>query len=129
MSFSLSERSIFSSMGASPSTSLVAANRTGTPARWAWSSMRWQMAWMHRCTAPEQKSSRWGFSRFSATCMACSMSSSMPSFLAAEMGMTGMPRACSRWFTCTVLPLARISSIMFSASTMGMPSSMSCKVR
>ena len=32
-------------------------------------------------------------------------------------------------FTSTVLPLARISSIMFSAITMGMPSSISCMVR
>ena len=39
-------------------------------------------------------------------------------FLAAEMGTTGMPSVSSSWFTMMVPPLARTSSIMFSASTM-----------
>ena len=45
------------------------------------------------------------------------------------MGMTGMPSSRSSSLTSTVPPLARTSSIMLRASTMGMPSSMSCMVR
>lgn len=61
--------------------------------------------------------------------MAWSISSLMPSFFTAEMGTTGMPRACSSSLTRTVPPLARTSSIMFRARTMGMPNSMSCMVK
>ena len=53
----------------------------------------------------------------------------MPSFLAAEMGTTGMPSAFSSSFTRMVPPLARTSSIMFSASTMGICNSINCMVR
>ena len=45
------------------------------------------------------------------------------------MGTTGTPSSASSPFTSTVLPFARISSIMFRAITMGMPSSISCMVR
>ena len=53
----------------------------------------------------------------------------MPSFLDAEMGTTGMPSSFSISFTSMVPPLPSTSSIMLSASTMGIPSSMSCIVR
>ena len=53
----------------------------------------------------------------------------MPSPRAAEMGTTGMPSSLSSSFTRMVPPPSRTSSIMLSASTMGMPSSMSCIVR
>ena len=118
----------------SPSTTLVAAKRSGMPAATAWSSIRCMMLCRQRCTAPpwsslSQKSCRRGRSWYFATCRACSTSSSMPSFLAAEMGSTGMPSMRSISFTRTVPPLLRISSIMFRASTMGVSSSISCMVR
>ena len=53
----------------------------------------------------------------------------MPSFFEAEIGTTGMPSACSSAFTLIVPPFWRTSSIMFSASTMGMFSSISWQVR
>ena len=56
-------------------------------------------------------------------------SSSMPSFFAAEMGTTGMPRRSSISLILMEPPLPFTSSIMFSASTMGTSSSMSCMVR
>lgn len=49
----------------------------------------------------------------------------MPSPLAAEIGMTGMPSSCDSFLTWIVLPLARTSSIMFSARIIGMFSSIS----
>ena len=116
-------------MGLSPSTNFVAAKRMGTPAASAWSSTMCASEWMQRCTAPEQKSCRLGSIFSCAARSACSISSSMPSFFAAEMGTTGTPSSSSSLFTSTVLPLARISSIMFSAMTMGRFSSMSCMER
>ena len=53
----------------------------------------------------------------------------MPSFFAAEIGTTGTPSSSSSALTMMVPPLARTSSIMFSASTNGMFSSISCIVR
>ena len=119
----------------SPSTSFVAAKRTGMFARAAWSSTRWQIPWMQRCSAPwsgpsaAQKSRRPGCSRKRATVSACSTSSPMPSFFAALIGTTGMPRSPSSLFTSTVPPLDVSSSIMFRASTIGRSSSMSWSVR
>ncbi len=53
----------------------------------------------------------------------------MPSFFTAEMGTTGMPSAASSSLMWMDPPLADSSSIMFRASTIGMLSSMSCRVR
>ena len=133
-SFSFWSRSSRSSTNRSPSASLLAANRGGIPARSAWSSMSAMMPCRHRCTAPScssgaQKSWRTGGSWNRATCSAWSTSSPMPSFLDAEMGTTGMPSSFSISFTSMVPPLPSTSSIMLSASTMGIPSSMSCIVR
>ena len=119
----------------SPSTSLVAAKRGGIPACLAWSSTRCMTAWMQRCSAPlsgpsaAQKSCLPGSSRWRATCSTCSTSSDVPSFLAAEMGTTGMPSIRSSRLTSTEPPLAATSSIMLSARTMGRSSSMSWSVR
>ena len=60
------------SIRVSPSTSLVAAKRSGSPAAAAWSSIKCATEWMQRCTAPlgsagslpaVQKSMRPGSSR------------------------------------------------------------------
>ena len=61
--------------------------------------------------------------------MACCTSSSTPSFLAAEMGMTGMPSISSMAFTSIKPWFPITSSIMFRASTMGTSISSSCIVR
>ena len=45
------------------------------------------------------------------------------------MGTTGMPRSSDSFCTSMVPPLARTSSIMFNASTIGTRSSSSCSVR
>ena len=87
-----------------------------------------------RCTAPlwsftSQKSCRPGASRYFATCTAWSISSSIPSFFAAEIGTTGMPSISSISFTRTEPPFWRTSSIILSASTIGTSSSISCIVR
>ena len=93
---------------------------------------------MQRCTAPtgslgsslsRQKSTRWGFCSARATYRAWSMSSSMPSFRAAEMGTTGIPRISSSSLIRTEPPLDRTSSIMFRARTMGISSSINCMVK
>ena len=70
-----------------------------------------------------------GSVRFFAVSTARSISSDTPSPLAAVMGTTGMPRSSDSFCTSTVPPLARTSSIMFSASTMGTRSVSSCSVR
>ena len=133
-----SGRSSLRAISSSPSTIFVAAKRAGTDACSAYGSMMCAVAWMQRCTAPSgscscalagQKSMRPGASSKRATCRAWSTSSSTPSFFAAEMGTTGMPSSASSSFTRTVPPLASTSSIMLSASTMGIPSSMICMVR
>ena len=84
---------------------------------------------MALCTAPEQKSIRLGVCRSLATWRAVEISSETPSFLLAEMGTTGTPNSSARAFSLMVPPLARTSSIMFRAMTMGMFSSMSCILR
>ena len=129
MSSSLRFRRSASIIGASFSTTFVAAKRGLTPICWAWSSIRCVMAWMHRCTAPEQKSTRLGTRRSCTARSAVRTSSSMPSFFAALMGTTGMPSSSLSARTFTEPPLVRTSSIMFSASTIGSPSSISCSVR
>ena len=79
----------------SPSTSLVAAKRGGSPACLAWSSTRCMTAWMQRCSAPlsgpsaAQKSCLPGSSRWRATCSTCSTSSDVPSFLGRGDGHHG----------------------------------------
>ena len=127
-----------SSIGVSFSISFVAANRTGRSASFASFSIICATAWIQRCTAPTgslspllsgQKSILPGGSWYLATCMAWLTSSSIPSFFAAEIGTTGIPSICSSSFTRIVPPFARTSSIIFSASTIGIPSSMSCIVR
>ena len=84
---------------------------------------------MARCTAPLQKSSRCGGCLSPATSMATRINSPIPSFLLAEMGTTGTPSsACI--FSMSMWPLlARTSSIIFSAITIGMRSSISCRLR
>ena len=118
-------------MSSSPSMSFVVAKRGGMPARWAWSMMRWTTAWMQRWTglSSEQKSQTLGNSFRAAVSMARSRNSAMPSPLTALMGTTGMPSASLSFWTSMVPPLARTSSIMFSASTMGTRSSRSWSVR
>ena len=130
-----SGRSSLRAISSSHSTIFVAAKRAGTDACSAYGSMMCAVAWMQRRTAPSgscscalagQKSMRPGASSKRATCRAWSISSSTPSFFAAEMGTTGMPSSASSSFTRTVPPFASTSSIMLSASTMGIPSSMIC---
>ena len=60
---------------------------------------------------------------------AWSTNSSTPSFREAEMGTTGRPRISSISLTRTEPPLLRTSSIILSASTIGMFSSISCIVK
>ena len=85
---------------------------------------------MQRCTGPaEQKSILRGLSFFSAVSATTRMSSSTPSFFAAEMGTTGMPSLSDRPFISTEPWFPKSSSIIFSASTKGFPISMSCRVR
>ena len=117
-------------MSSSPSMSLAAANRTGMPDFSAWSSIWWTTAWMHRWTGPgEQKSYTVGSVLLRAVWTAIFTSSSTPWFFTAEMGTTGMPRAWDMALTLMVPPPLDTSSIMFSASTMGMRISISCSVR
>ena len=134
VSFSFWSSPSRSSTRLSPSASLLAAKRTGMPACSAWSSIRLMIACRQRCTAPpcspaSQKSCRPGLSWYFATCTAWSTSSAMPSFLAAEIGTTGMPSIASISLTRIEPPFSRTSSIMLSASTIGTSSSMSCIVR
>ena len=55
--------------------------------------------------------------------------SSTPSFFAAAIGTTGIPRSSSISLILTEPPLPRISSIILSASTIGTFNSISCIVR
>ena len=133
-SFSLSSNFRRSMIRASPSIIFAAAKRTGISAAFAWSSIKWQMAWMQRCTDPpksfsSQKSCLPGFSWYFAMCMAWRTSSSTPSFFAAEIGTTGTPSISSMWFTSIEPPFPVISSIMLSATTVGMSISSNCIVR
>ena len=111
--------------------SFVAQNRAGMPSRSAWSSIKWTTAWMARCTGEpaSQKSVTLGRVLARATSCARSMSSATPSFFTALMGTTGMPRAALSFSTSTVPPLARSSSIMLRARTVGTCSSRSWRVR
>lgn len=131
ISFSFWSRSSCSSMPLSPSISFVAQNRAGMPSRSAWSSIKWTTAWMARCTGEpaSQKSVTLGRVLARATSCARSMSSATPSFFTALMGTTGMPRAALSFSTSTVPPLARSSSIMLRARTVGTCSSRSWRVR
>ena len=125
-----------SSTRLSPSISLEASNLMGISAASAWSSIRCIIAWIHLCTAvcslvpcEIQKSCLPGHSLYFAICNAWSVSSSIPSFLAAEIGMTGTPSSCSISFTSTLPPFLRTSSIILSATTIGMSSSINCIVK
>ncbi len=129
-SFSLSSSSSISVICSSPSISLVAANREEMPTRRAWSSMTWETEWIQRWTGPSgQKSSTFGATLFFAVSTAWRISSETPSFLAAEIGTTGMPRRFERAGTSIVPPPLRTSSIMLRASTVGIRSSSSWRVR
>ena len=132
------ESDSFSAIRWSFSTNFVAVKRAGSPFPFASSSSICTAAWMHRCTAPTgscssalagQKSTRPGTSRYLATWSAWSINSSMPSFFAAEIGTTGMPRISSNSLTRMEPPFARTSSIILRASTTGIPNSMICMVR
>ena len=134
ISFSFCSKFNACSTSWSPSTSLLAAKRTGIPALTAWSSIRCIIAWRHRWTAPlwlfsSQKSCRLGFSWYCATWIAWFISSVIPSFFAAEIGTTGIPSIDSNLLMRTDPPFPRISSIILSASTIGTSSSKSCIVR
>ena len=59
----------------------------------------------------------------------CSMRLVMPCSLAAEMGTTGTRSSRASSSVSTVTPLAAASSIMLRATTMGMLSSSSCRLR
>ena len=126
------KRSIIS---VSPSIILLAANLIGTKLLCAWSSIRCIIEWMHLWTAPwsspsaSQKSIRPGLSLWTATCIACSINSSTPSFFAAEIGITGIPSVASSLLTSIVPPLAVTSSIILRARTIGISSSINCIVR
>ena len=61
--------------------------------------------------------------------MACFISSSTPSFLAADIGTTGTPNMDSIPFTSIVPPFPVTSSIILSATTIGIFISRSCIVR
>ena len=122
-----------SKISGSPSIAFVAAKRTGSFASSAWSSIRWITAWIHLWTAPSwsllsQKSWRSGRSWYFATWSAWRITSSTPSFFAAEIGITGTPSSASiftsidPWFPIT-------SSIIFKATTIGISISRSCIVR
>ena len=76
-----------------------------------------------------QKSRRFGFSSYLATFIACSTSSSIPSFFAADIGITGIPKAASKPFMSILPPLLCTSSIIFKAITIGILSCISCIVR
>ena len=85
---------------------------------------------MHRCTGPTgQKSITLGKIRSLATRTNCRVSSETPSFLAALMGTTGTPKALDIFWISTEPPLPVSSSIILRATTVGMRSSSSCKVR
>ena len=118
----------------SPSASLEEANLTETFCSSAWSSIRCIMLWRHLWTLPPwstvlQKSCFAGFIPIAATYTACSTSSSMPSFFAAEIGTTGIPNIFSSLLTYTEPPFSLTSSIILSARTIGTSNSISCMVR
>ena len=124
------------STSASPSISLSAANLSGISAICAWSSIKCIIACMHLCTAVSllfpfelQKSCLPGHSLYFAICNAWSVSSSIPSFFAADIGITGTPSNCSISLTRILPPFLRTSSIILSATTIGMSSSISCMVK
>jgi len=134
ISFSFSSSFNCFRISRSPSIAFVAANRTGISAFSAWSSIRWITAWIHRCTEPSwsflsQKSCRIGRSWYFAIWSACFTSSSTPSFLAAEIGMTGTPSNSSIKLTLIAPWLLVTSSIIFNATTIGISISKSCIVR
>ena len=114
---------------ASFSASFVAAKRTGILAEFAWSSIKWIIEWIHLWTASSQKSTLSGNSQYFATLRACSISSSIPWFFAAEIGITGTPSSASKPFISMLPPLSATSSIMFKAITIGIFSSRSCIVK
>ena len=135
-SFSFSSSASWVIISLSPSISFVAANLTGIFAFAAWSSIRCTTACIPRCTAARpfsalasQKSSLPGHSSYLATCTACSISSFIPSFFAAEIGTTGIPSVFSSSLILIVPPFSLTSSIILSASTIGISISISCIVR
>ena len=131
ISFSFCSSSRFFSTIASPSTTLDAAKRSGYPALSAWSLIRAIIPCIHLCIALSsgQKSIISGFSWYFATWIACSTSSPMPSPLAADIGITGTPNWRSSSLILIEPPLTLISSIILSATTIGILSSISCMVR
>ena len=76
-----------------------------------------------------QKSARTGLILFFATLYALSTSSDMPSPLIALIGTHGIPNSLLSLSMSIVPPLARTSSIIFRARTMGTSSSSNCIVR
>ena len=84
---------------------------------------------MARCTSLVQKSIFLGRVWLFATRSKRSTNSLTPSFLLAEMGTTGMPSASSRHFISMLPPEAVTSSIIFSASTIGSPNSITWSVK
>ena len=129
ISFSLSVRFSLLSVIGSPSTTLVAAYREGSPASLTSFSMMCAMECTARCTSPWQRSNPRGRSFCCAASIVRWTSSSQPSFFAAEMGTMGSPRFCERSGTSMESPFCRTSSIMLSATTTGTPTSMSCSVK
>ncbi len=134
ISCSFCDKSNASSIPVSPSTSFVAAKRTGSPARTAWSSIKWIIPCRHLCTAPSwsswlQKSFLPGFSWYCAICKAWLTNSPIPSFFAAEIGITGMPKISSISLMRIDPPFPRTSSIIFSANTIGTSNSINCMVK
>ena len=70
-----------------------------------------------------------GLRPLSAAATAAFTSSSTPSDLRAEMGMTGHPSFSDSFFASTEPPFFLTVSIMFRATTVGMPVSRICRVR
>ena len=133
--FSLSSIFNLSKIIPSDSTSFVAANLVGILALLAWSSIKWRIPCIHLWTAPSslpeesQKSILPGLSLYLATWIAWSISSSIPSFFAAEIGITGIPKSSSNLLIIMVPPFSLTSSIILSASTIGISNSISCIVK
>ena len=65
----------------------------------------------------------------SASDAALDAASFEPSPLSAEVATTSQPSAAPSFFRSMTSPFFRTTSIMFTATTVGMPSSMSCVVR
>ena len=86
--------------------------------------------WAIACSTLPSKTEGAENSRFSSARAAARAAASFePSPLSAEVATTSQPSAAPSFLRSMTSPFFRTTSIMFTATTVGMPSSMSCVVR